>query len=205
MKRIFIVGLLLITLIIVGGCSNDPLTDDVYSEASYIKVDSSGNGGYWRIQYRDAIATYSTGTQIPPNISSLGGYRLDAIGEVLYFNANVEDDWDEVGDAVVEIYFEVNADNTGGADTDTVKFQLECWHKIISELGNTVYSLEGNTVVGTSDQHELFKQSITISNVRLNEIIAFRINLNTIDSDVDSVIVNYIAFKYPTYYPELEL
>lgn len=191
--------------LLVGCNSSDPLTEDVYSEASYIKMDSSGNGGYWRVQYRDAIATYSTGTQIPPNISSLGGYRLDAINEVLYFNANIEDDWDEVGDAVVEIYFEVNVDNTGGAGTDTVKFQLECWHKVIGELGNTVYSLEGNTVVGASDQHELFKQSITVSNIRLNEVIAFRINLNTIDSDVNSVIVNYMEFKYPTYYPELEV
>lgn len=200
-----VVILSLILLLFISGCANEPFTDDLYSEASYVRVDSSGNGGYWHEHYTEAISAYSTGTQIVPNVSSLGGYRLDAIGEYLYFTADVEDDWDEVGDATVDIYFEVNIDNTGGAGTDTVKFQLECWHKIIGELTNTVYSLDGNTVVGASDQHKLFKQSITVSNIRLNEIIAFRINLNTITGDVDTVIVNYIIFKYPTYYPAMEV
>jgi len=205
-KRTVIFIILLSVLLSAVGCSSsDPLTDPLYSESSYIRLDSLGNGGYWREHYQEAISTYSTGTRLPPNVSSLGGYRLDAINEVLYFTANVEDDWDESGDAIVEIYFEVNVDNTGGAGTDVVKFQLECWHKIQGELGNTVYSLEGNTVIGASDQHELFKQSITVSDIRLNEIIAFMINLNTIDSDITSVIVNYLAFKYPTYYPAMEV
>ena len=207
-KKSVISAILLSVLLLVAGCSkSDPLTEPVYSEAegSYIRLDSSGNGGYWHEHYTEAISAYSTGTQLPPNVSSLGGYRLDNIIETLYFATHVEPDFDGVTPGIVQIYFEVNIDNTGGGITDTVKFQLECWHKIIGELTNTVYSLDGNTVVGTSDQHELFKQSITVSNIRLNEIIAFRINLNTITGDVDTVIVNYVIFKYPTYYPAMEV
>jgi len=166
------------------GCSSaDPLPEPFYTSDLTV-VDGYSlqrEDGYWRNSGHNAINLYSTeGTRLNPNISSLGGYRLDAIAEYIYFTV------------------------LGGNAGDVVLFQLECWHKVEGEPGCTVYSLEGSTVVGISDQHDLFKQTIVVSNIRVNEIISFRINLNTILSDVVNVIVNYVEFKCPTLYPAEE-
>ena len=204
----YLLVILLLAMLVVGGCdATDPIFDDIYTKASFIRVDATGNGGYWHEYALGAIELSpgaSGATLIVPNASSLGGYRLDAINEYLYFNSHIEDDWDGVSDGIFEIYFEVNEDNTAGLVTDTVKFQLEVWHKLHGELTNTVFSLQGNTVVGQSQQHELFEQQITIGNLRMNEVIAFRLNLNTIQSQVVNVIVNYVELKYPTYLPAME-
>lgn len=201
--------ILVLLLPVLTGCSsNDPLTENLYTEASYIRIDPiTGRGGYWHEYAMGAIELSpgaSGATLITPNISSLGGYRLDAINEYLYYNSHVEHDWDGVSNGLFEIFFEVNVDNTAGLVTDTVKFQLEVWHKLEGELVNTVYSLQGNTVVGQSDQHELFQQEIVVGNLRSVEVLSFRLNLNTIQSDVTTVIVNYVEFKYSTFIPQME-
>lgn len=208
-KVLIIIMVLTLLMVTLTGCSaTDPLVDNLYTEASYIRINPvTGGGGYWHEYAMGAIELSpgsSGATLITPNVSSLGGYRLDAINEYLYYNAHVEHDWDGVSDGLFEILFEVNVDNTGGLVTDTVKFQLEVWHKLDGELVNTVYSLQGNTVVGQSDQYELFEQEITIGNLREWEVLAFRLNLNTIQSDVVTVIVNYVEFKYPTFIPQME-
>jgi hypothetical protein len=205
-----IVVLLSVLLLAVGCSSSDPLTEPVYSEAegSYIRLDSSGNGGYIHEYSLDAInlSPGSSGaTLIAPNASSLGGYQLNGIGEYIFFGSHIDDDWDGVGDGEIEIYFEVNDDNSGGLATDTVKFQLEVWHKMIGEQTCIVYSLDGTTIVGAAVQHDLFIQEIAIDNLREEEVLSFRLNLNTITGDVTDVIVNYIEFKYPTYYPAMEV
>jgi hypothetical protein len=39
-----------------------------------------------------------------------------------------------------------------------------------------------------------------------NEMLfSHRINLNTVVSDIDNIIVNYIEFKYPAFYPGAEI
>ena len=203
----FVVMLLAISPL--TGCSaNDPLIENLYTEASYIRIDpATGGGGYWHeyaIPATDLSPGSSGATFIAPNASSLGGYQLNAINELLYFGSHIDTDWDGTSNGLFEIFFEVNDDNTAGLVTDTVKFQLEVWHKQRGELVNTVYSLQGNTVVGQSQQHELFRQEITIGNIRELEVLAFRLNLNTIQSLVTDVIVNYVEFKYPTFVPQME-
>ena len=210
MRRLLAVVFTLVLLLptLVGCTANDPLTDNLYTEASYIRINPiTSGGGYWHEYSLGAIELSpgsSGATLIVPNASSLGGYRLDAINEYLYYNSHIDHDWDGVSDGLFDIFFEVNVDNTGGLATDTVKFQLEVWHKVEGELVNTVYSLQGNTVVGQSDQHELFEQEITVGNLRERDVLAFRLNLNTIQSDVVTVIVNYVEFKYPTFIPQME-
>ncbi len=204
-----LLALILLSLPFLSSCSpDDPLVDNFYTEASFIRIDPvTGAGGYWHEYSVGAISLSPGGsgaTQIAPNASSLGGYRLDAINELLYFNSHIDHDWDGISDGLFEIFFEVNMDNTGGLPTDTVRFQLEVWHKIEGELVNTVYSLDGVTVVGQSDQHELFEQEIAIGNLRERDVLAFRLNLNTIIGEVDNVIVNYVEFKYPTFIPQME-
>lgn len=207
-KILSILFILLGLLLTLAGCNaGDPLGDDFYSTASYIRLAEDGGGGYWH-EYNLGAIDLSPGasgaTQITPNVSSLGGYRFDDITEHLYFTTHVEDDWDGISDGVLEVSFEVNVDNTAGLVTDTVEIAAECWHKLPGEFGNVVNSHEGSTVVGQSDQHELFIQNIVIDDIRVNEVIAFRINLNTIFSEVDSIIINYVEFKYRTYIPAQE-
>lgn len=210
MRRLLLFTLLLVLLlpVLVGCSAYDPHTDNFYTEASIIRINPlTDGGGYWH-EYAIPAINLSPGasgaTLIAPNASSLGGYQLNAINELLYFGTHVDHDWDGVSDGLFEIFFEVNDDNTGGLVTDTVKFQLEVWHKQRGELVNTVYSLQGNTVVGQSQQHELFEQEIVVGNIREMEVLAFRLNLNTIQSQVTDVIVNYVEFKYPTFIPQME-
>lgn len=167
-----------------------------------------GSGGYWH-EYNIDVSSVSPGgsgaTLINPNVSTLGGYRLDAINEWLFFTTHVEDDWDGFTEAEVEISFEVNVDNTAGLDTDAVQFQVECWHKFPGEYGCDVNSHEGNTVIGKSDIHQLFVQDLPVPDIGTDQVITFRLNLNTITSDITSVIVNYVEFKYKTKTPANEV
>jgi len=207
MKKTLLLVALLCSLLLAGCTAADPLTDNLYSNASYIRVGAGGDAGYWH-EYNMSAFSASPGmsgsTLIATNASSLGGYQLNAIGEYLYFTTHVENDWDGVSNGLIEIWFEVNDDNSGGLVTDTVDFSLEVYHKLVTEQTNTVISLGGSTVVGQSQQHDLFKQDIIITNLRLNEVISFRINLNTIISEVDDIIINYVEFKYPVFVPALE-
>lgn len=206
MKYLLIL-LMILSLGLVGcGFSGQPMLDNTYVNHVYRET-VDGTGGYWH-EYSLAGINLSPGasgaTQIAPNASSLGGYMFNDITEYLLFSTRVENDWDEVSDGILEISFEVNVDNTLGLVTDTVEISVECWHKLPGEFVNTVNSHEGSTVVGQSDQHELFIQNVVIDDLRLGEVIAFRINLNTVFSEVDNIIVNYVEFKYPTYVPAME-
>lgn len=215
--RKYLLSIALLLLLSLTACeSSDPLTEGLYNSDGFYAVggghlsreDSTGTGGgYWHEHLIDAIDASpgsSGATLIAPNASSIGGYQFNAIGEYLFFDGHVEADWDGIGDGVLHIVFEVNDDNSGGLDTDTVKIQVECWHKSEGDRATTVYSLEGNTVVGKAQQHDMFEQDVVIGNLHTDEVIAFRLNLNTILSDVTDIIVNQIEFKYPTYYPALE-
>ncbi len=200
-KKIILVITALVFILLTSCNVEDPLPETLYVSSI------QRSDGYWHEYNLGAIELSPGGsgaTLIAPNISSLGGYRLDAINEYLYFTSHVEEDWDGVGAGNFEIAFEVNVDNTGGLVTDTVRFQLEVWHKLPGELTNTVFSLDGVTTVGQSDQHELFEQEIEVGNLRAGEVVAFRININTVLSQVTTVIVNYVEFKYPTLYPAIE-
>lgn len=206
---IITVVIMVLVMNLLGGCyESDPFTETIYTTGGFQRLASDDTGGYIH-EYGYAGILLSTGgsgaTFIQPNVSSLGGYRLDNLIETLYFTTHVGNDWDGVSDGIVEISFEVNVDNTGGADTDVVEMQLECWHKLDGERMCTVYSLDGSTTVGKADQHDLFQQDILLTNIRAGETISFRINLNTIFSDVTSIILNYVEFKYHTKYPAMEV
>jgi len=214
-KSILLTLLLALVLSVSSGCGfpNDPMLDDAYTRNIYLgdhtleRELDDGSGGYWHEYLIPAVNLSSGGsgaTLIIPDNSTLGGYQLDRDTEFLFFITHIEDDWDEVSNAIMEIDFEVNVDNTGGNDTDTVKFQVDCYHKIEGEFANTTQSLSGNTVVGKANQYELFKQTITITNVRLEETVAVKLNLDTTNSEVDDIIVNFVELKYQAKTPALE-
>jgi len=202
--------LLLIPLLLVFLCSctaQDAIIEDMYSEGSYIRLDASGEGGYWHL-YPVAAVNISAGgsgaTQIKPSAASLGGYQLNGLTEWLFFDGYIEDDYDGVGNVIVDIFFEVNNDNSGGLVTDTVVIQLECWHKALGDQFTTLASLSGTTVVGQSQQCHLFQMTITGGVPTKCDLMSFRINLDTVSSQVDDIIVNYIIVRYPTFVSAVE-
>jgi hypothetical protein len=202
MKKLLVVLVICALLLPLGCEASDPLSENFYTEDSFIRVDASGNGGYWHEYNMPAIELSpgaSGATLIVTNASSLGGYQLNAIGEYLYFMTHVEDDWDGITDGELEIYFEVNDDNSGGLITDEVVLTIEAYHKLEGEQTNTVETLTLTTVVGQSQQHDLFIVEVVVPNLRSMEALAFRINLNTILSEVDDIIVNYVEFKYKAF------
>jgi len=214
-KSILLTLLLALVLSVSSGCGfpDDPMLDDAYTRNIYLgdhtleRELNDGSGGYWH-EYRIPAVNLSSGgsgaTLITPDNSTLGGYQLDRDTEFLFFITHIEDDWDEISNATMEIDFEVNVDNTGGNDTDTVKFQIDCYYKIEGEFANTIQSLSGSTVVGKANQYELSKQTVIITNMRLEEIIAIKLNLDTTNSEVDNVIVNFVELKYQSKTPALE-
>ena len=66
----------------------------------------------------------SGATRTAPDSNTIGGWQLNAAGETLYFEAHMEAEWDAVSDLIVNAWWEVNVDNTGGAGGDTVDLQL---------------------------------------------------------------------------------
>jgi hypothetical protein len=211
---VLVLSVVLLPLGLLACETSDPLTEGVYNSDGFYAVDGghlsreyNDGGGYWHEHNEDGINLSpgnSAATLIAPNISSLGGWRLDALGEWLYFDVAVEEDYDGVSDAQVQIFFEVNADNSGGLVTDTVDFQLEFWCKRLGERTNINVTYNISTVVGQAEQHDLFVATVDCTPTP-NSLVSFRLELITITSDVDNVIVNYVKLRYPTYTPALEV
>lgn len=141
---------------------------------------------------------------IPPDGNTLGGYRLSAAAHTLYLNESITSTWDGASDISFRVTFEVNVDNTGGADGDTVDLKLVCYYKGDGETVNKTQTLTTPTkTVGKSPRYKRFTTVFTIDwNAGDNEVevadkISFLLNCEA-SGDVTDVIVNTIMFRYPT-------
>ncbi len=152
----------------------------------------------------------SGATRTAPNSNTLGGWQLDASGETLYFEAHMEAEWDASSDLIINAWWEVNVDNTGGAGGDTVDLRLVVRYKGEGETAIKTQTVEVATTVGASAQYKQFKTSFTIdydaaSNVINSlDLLSFAINLETDTSEVDDIILNLMELRYPTTKPSLE-
>lgn len=185
-----------------------------YIDGSIVKVTETGRGGYWH-KYSLPAKSLSPGasgaTLTEPNAQTLGGYLLDADNEYLYYAAHIEDDWDELSNILVEIYFETNEDNALGDIADTVDIDITCYNKTPDdgEYIPWVNSFDGTTTIGTVERYALFTQEIEIDsptcNIETGECIIIRINFDTTNSEIGSIIVNYLEIKYQTSSPAMEV
>lgn len=168
---------------------------------------------WWHCHYIDASKMRPAGGPVEtnPDGSTLGGWQLDAATEYLYSNAGVCNDWDGATDLEMCVFFEVNVDNSGGGTGDTVDLQLITWYKALSATAVRTQTTEEPITVGQSPQYKLWNCTFTIdwdyeSNVVLaNDIISFRLNLETDTSEVDNIIVNHMCFRYKTAKVRLEV
>ena len=169
---------------------------------------------YWHEYYIPA-GSFSPGasgaTWVDPSASTLGGYRLDVNTEYLFYHSHIEPDWDGLTDPKMELYFEVNVNNTGGADTDTVDLSLLTYYKAEGDTADRTQTVEVATIVGKSAQYKLWKAELELdwdlaSHVILaGDVIGMRLNLETDTSEVDNIIVVFAEFKYKTWKPAPEV
>ena len=177
--------------------------DKVYSKA----VPSYDTSLWYRANHIPAFALSpgaSGATFVPPSSDSLGGWNLDAANEYLYSGDSVTSMWDGASDLSFRVTFEVNVDNTGGADADTVDLQLICYYKGHDEIVCKMQTLEEAKTVGKSARYKRFTTAFTIdwdaaSNiVEVGDKMHFRLNLEVDTSEVDDIIINTIMFRYKT-------
>lgn len=153
----------------------------------------------------------SGATWTDPSASTIGGYKLGVNTELLFYHSHVEPDWDGASDLKFEVYFEVNVNNTGGADTDTVDLKLLTYYKGEGETAMKTQTIEEVTVVGKSAQYKQFKVGFDMEwdkvshVVEVSDLFSFCLNLETDTSEVDNIIVNYAEFKYKTGKPAPEV
>jgi len=173
------------------------------------------NEAVWWHEYFIPATSFSPGasgaTWTPPDANTVGGYQLDAAGEVLYYESHVEPDWDGASDLKFELYFEVNVDNSGGNVEDTVDIKLVCYYKGNGETSCKTQTIEVATTVGQSPQYKQFKAEFAIdwdavdNVIEVADIFGFILNLETDTSEVDNIIINYGELKYHTKYPAPEV
>lgn len=200
--------LILLTLVMtVSGCStSDPYPESFYTSGSYARVASDGAGGYWHehdVQGVTISPGMSGATFTTPGANTLGGYQLDAANEYLYFDIAVEDNYDGIADAEIYVYFELGLDNSAGAVTDVVALSLHFWCKQLGDTATTHVEYIIPTVVGAAAQYTMFEGFLECAPVP-ESIVSFRLSLDTVNSDVDNVIINYVKLRYPSYYSALE-
>jgi hypothetical protein len=139
-----------------------------------------------------------------PTANTLGGWQLNAAGELLYLESDVHADWDAASDLKLEIKFECNVNNTGGGAGDTVDLKLVCYYKGNAETACKTQTVENAVTVGQSAQYKRFTTTFTIdydaaSNVvEVGDSISMILNLETDTSEVDDIIICDASFYYST-------
>ena len=152
----------------------------------------------------------SGATRTAPDSNTIGGWQLNASGETLYFEAHMEVEWDAVSDLIVNVWWEVNVDNTGGAGGDTVDLQLVVRYKGEGDTAIKTQTVEVATTVGASARYKQFRTSFTIdfdatdNVIDSLDVLSFALNLETDTSEVDDIIINLMELRYPTTKPSLE-
>lgn len=165
---------------------------------------------YYHIPVQAVDPGASGATWTPPDANTIGGYQLDAAGEVLYLQTDVHSDWNGNTDLIMEVRFEVNVDNSGGNAGDTVDLKAVFYYKGTSEVVTKTQTVEVPTTVGQSAQYNQFSVSFTINYdetdnvVQAGDMIHCILNLETDTSEVDDIIINAASFYYQTTHTSIE-
>ena len=177
----------------------------------------TASSSIWWHEYILPASAFSQGasgaTTLAPNANTLGGWLLDrdVALEELNSTSHIEDDWDGASDPIVEIYFEVNVDNTLGADTDTVDIQVIFRYKGDAETAIKTQTVVDAVVIGKSAQYKQFKATITLDwdlggNVlEVRDVVSIAAGLVAASSEVTNIILNFAEFKYHTDKPAPEV
>lgn len=149
-----------------------------------------------------AAAGGSGATWTAPDANTLGGYRLDAAGEKLYFSESITAMYDGATDLEFKVTWEVNE---VAASDGTVDLQLVCYYKGHYDTVNKTQTLEvAHTITGNKAQYTRHVTTFTIdwdatdNIVEVADKMAFILNLETDTSECDDIIINATMFRYKT-------
>jgi len=189
--------------LIYGDFSNNLLRINGFLEV----VDSlkASTSLWWYCKYMDAFNLSPGGsgaTQIVPTANVIGGYQFNAPTEYLYFNGGVCNNWDEESDIEVKIRWEMNVASL--SDNDSIFLDLDCLYKGTDEDTTKHQLLTVGVLVENLPQYTMKTTTFEIDYdladnvVQQGDVFSFRLNLNTVRSDVDDVIINFGRFEYKT-------
>jgi len=171
----------------------------------------ASSGIWWYCKYIDAlnVAEGASGaTWTAPTYNTIGGYQLNANTEYLYFNGNVCNNWIGASDIEIVIVWELNVASVSA--TDTVELDLLCWYKGETEDTTKYQALNVRTCVGNETRYTMhritFEMDWDLANnvIEVGDIISFRLNLDTANSDKDDVIFNFTNYRYLTDVPQVK-
>ena len=173
------------------------------------------NRSVWWHEHDLSVSSLSKGasgaTEVAADANTLGGWQLNAVGELVNFGAHLEDIWDGVSDIQINVWFEVNVDNSAGNSGDTVDLKIVARYKGEGETAVKTQTVEVATTVGKSARYKQFKATFAIAFdaggnvIDALDVISFVMNLETDTSEVDDIIVNLVELRYETEKPALEV
>ncbi len=178
---------------------------------SLVRVISDGTSGYWKEYALYPQAFKIKGgepTPVDANANSLGGYQLNNDGEILAFNTHVDNEWDEISDIVIDVYFDIQ--DAGEDVADTVDFDLTAFIKGQGDVATKSQDITASVIVGTAAQYTQFEAEAVIdyndgaNPVSKGDSITIEINLNTTTSEIDDIVLSYVEIKYHSLVPSLE-
>lgn len=162
---------------------------------------------WWAVTHFD-VSAFNPGasgaTHVDPGANTLGGFQINAVTETLAFHGHAHHNWDGASDPILNIFFEVNIDNTAGNEADTVDLKTQFFYKAEGEITNKTQTVEVATIVGQSARYKLFCAEFVfdydLGNNVLNvgDIISMLFNIETDSSEVDDVVVTHAEFRFKT-------
>jgi len=179
--------------------------DGMTADSGLISSKTAQYRRYYHIPLLSARIGAVGPTFVPSDANQISGWQLDADTEILYFQADVHNDWDQVSDITVELTFTCNVDNTLGGASDEVDFQLVCTYAGQGDAVIKTQTLTPSNVVGACAQYTVFHQHFTInydeaSNVvDAGDVVSMALNVLA-TSDVTDITINDAAFFYNKYH-----
>lgn len=150
----------------------------------------------------NAATGASGATWVACDTNTLGGYKLNADNELLYFNESITQVWDGSTDLQFKVTWEVNE---VAASDGTVDLQLKCYYKGDHETSCKTQTVEvAHTITGNKARYARHVTTFTIdwdavSNiVEVADKMSFILNLETDTSECDDIIINTRMFRYRT-------
>jgi hypothetical protein len=182
----------------------------VYSDSKIRSTGASLYRRYYHIPLTASNPGASGATWVAPGTNTTGGWNLTSATNYLDGETDIHTSWDAASDLKFECRFVVNVDNSGGGAGDTVDLRLQVFYKGIGDTACKSQVVEVSTVIGASARYKQFKVVFPIdydyaSNVvEVNDIMSFRLNLETDTSEVDDIVLSDMSVSYLTTHVGIE-
>jgi len=183
--------------------------NDLLNTSSFHRHSSANYRRYYHLPLSASDPGAAGATWTAPDANQVGGWQLDAAGEILYLTTDIHSDWDAASDLDVEVSFTLNTAGTTAGDT--VDLKLVCYYAGEGDTSTKTQTQEVATTVDDAAQYTQFKMEFNIdydigggNDPEVGDVIGMMLNLETDTSEVDDIIINDAAFYYHTTHVGIE-